>query len=101
MRSKQILTTSREVELPHHHPTGISFLMSVVSQFLQSPCNSHWDAVIRILCYIKETPGHGVLYENTGHTQIVGYCDTDWASSPADRRSTLGYYVFIGGNLIS
>ena len=27
----------------------ISFLVSVVSQFLQSPCDSHWDAVIHIL----------------------------------------------------
>ena len=35
----------------------ISFLLSVVSQVLQLPCNSHWDAVIRILRYIKGTPG--------------------------------------------
>ena len=57
--------------------------------------------MIRILCYIKGTPGQGVLYENRGHTQIVGYCDVDWTGSSADRRSTSGYCVFIGGNLIS
>ncbi|RVW19974.1 Retrovirus-related Pol polyprotein from transposon TNT 1-94 [Vitis vinifera] len=60
----------------------ISFPVSVVSQFLQSPCDSHWDAVIRILRYIKSTPGQGVLYENKGHTQVVGYTDADWAGSP-------------------
>ncbi|RVW87614.1 Retrovirus-related Pol polyprotein from transposon RE2 [Vitis vinifera] len=32
------------------------FPVSVVSQFLQSPCDSHWDAVICILRYIKSTP---------------------------------------------
>ena len=79
----------------------ISFLVSVVSQFLQSPCDSHWDAVIRILRYIKGTPGRGVLYESRGHTWIIGYCDADWASSPADRHCTSGYCVFIGGNLVS
>ncbi|RVX22875.1 Retrovirus-related Pol polyprotein from transposon RE1 [Vitis vinifera] len=79
----------------------ISFPVSVVSQFLQSPCDSHWDAVIRILRYIKSTPGQGVLYENRGHTQVVGCTDADWAGSPTDRRSTSGYCVFIGGNLIS
>ena len=48
--------------------SNISFPMSVVSQFLQLPCDSHWDIVIRILRYIKGTPGQGVLYENRGHT---------------------------------
>ena len=79
----------------------ISFPVSVVSQFLQSPCDNHWDAVIRILRYIKGTPGQGMLYEDRGHTQIVGYTDVDWVGSPSDRRSTSGYCVFIGGNLIS
>ena len=42
-----------------------------------------------------------MLYENKCHTKIVGYCDVDWTGSPVDRRFTLGYCVFIGGNLIS
>ena len=79
----------------------ISFPVSVVSQFLQSPCDGHWDAAIRIFHYDKGTPGQGVLYENRGHTQIVGYSDADWADSPTDRRSTLRYCMFIRGNLIS
>ena len=57
--------------------------------------------MVHILRYIKGTLGQGVLYENRGHTQVVGYSDADLASSPTDRRSTSGYCVFIGGNLIS
>ena len=53
----------------------ISFPVRVVSLFLQSPCDSHWDVVVRILRYVKGTPGQGVLYENKGHIQIVGYSD--------------------------
>ena len=68
----------------------ISFHVSVVSHFLQSPCDSHWDVVVRILRYIKGKPGQGVLYENRSHTQIIGYNDADWAGSPTDRRSTSG-----------
>ena len=30
-----------------------------------------------------------------------GYCNVDWAGSPANRRSTSGYCVLIGGKLIS
>ena len=79
----------------------ISFPVSVVSQFLNSPCEGHWEAVIRILKYIKGAPGKGLLYEDKGHTRVVGYSDADWAGSPSDRRSTSGYCVFLGGNLIS
>ena len=42
----------------------ISFLASVVSQFLQSPCDSHWDAVICILSiYQKYTKPRCVVRE--------------------------------------
>jgi len=50
---------------------------------------------------IKRTPGQGLLYEDKGNTQIVEFCDADWAGSRIDRRSTLGYCVSIGGNLVS
>ena len=56
---------------------NISFVVSVVSQFLQTPCQSHWDAVIHILRYIKEAPGQGLLYEDKVHTQVIGYSYAD------------------------
>ena len=43
----------------------------------------------------------GYLYDNRGHTQIIGCSDADWAGSPTDRRSTSGYCVFIRGNLMN
>ena len=79
----------------------ISFPVNVVSQFLQSPCDSHWDVAVRILRYVKGTPSQRVLYENRGHTQIIGYSNVDWAGSPTDRPSISGYHVFIRDNLIS
>ncbi|RZB60244.1 Retrovirus-related Pol polyprotein from transposon RE1 [Glycine soja] len=79
----------------------ISFAVGVVSQFMQNPHLDHWNAVMRILRYVKKTPGQGLLYEDKGKTQLWGYCDADWAGCPMDRRSTSGYCVFIGGNLIS
>ncbi|GJW96750.1 ribonuclease H-like domain-containing protein [Tanacetum coccineum] len=34
-------------------------------------------------------------------TYLVSYSDTDWAGCPTTRRSTLGYCVFLGNNLLS
>ena len=42
-----------------------------------------------------------MLYENRGHTQILGCSDANWDGSPTDGSSTSRYCVFIGGNLIS
>jgi len=79
----------------------ISFTVSVVSQFLNSPCVDHLNAVTRIVKYIKGFPGKSLLYGHNDHAGVVCYTDADWAGSPSDRRSTSGYCDFIGGNLIS
>ena len=79
----------------------ISFGVSVVSQFLNSTCVDHWNVVIRFLMYIKGSSGKGLLYNSNNHTRVVCYSDADWARSPFERRYTSGYYVSIGGNLIS
>ncbi|XP_070049685.1 uncharacterized protein [Nicotiana tomentosiformis] len=49
----------------------------------------------------KSAPGKGLLFEDRGHKQIVGYSDADWVGSHSDRRSTSGYHVLVGGNLVS
>ncbi|KOM49185.1 hypothetical protein LR48_Vigan08g001200 [Vigna angularis] len=79
----------------------LSYPVGVVSQFMQNPHIDHWNAVVRILRYVKGNPGHGLLYENKGSTELEGYCDADWAGCPNDRRSTTGYCVLLGGNLVS
>ncbi|XP_071738734.1 uncharacterized mitochondrial protein AtMg00810-like [Rutidosis leptorrhynchoides] len=79
----------------------IAFPVSVVSQFLSSPRTSHWNAVTHILKYLKGTPGRGILYQNHGHHTIEGFSDADYNGDPTTKRSTTGYCVFVGGNLVS
>ncbi|GKC79811.1 ribonuclease H-like domain-containing protein [Tanacetum coccineum] len=40
------------------------------------------------------------LYSSTT-SSLVAYSDADWAGCPTTRRSTSGYYVFLGNNLLS
>ncbi|RVW44593.1 Retrovirus-related Pol polyprotein from transposon TNT 1-94 [Vitis vinifera] len=97
----------------HHNSLGQCIYLVVYVDDIVITGSDQDDSSIQFRCgpFPKEvcfrhpgrnrTPGQGVLYENRGHTQVVGYTDADWAGSPTDRRSTSGYCVFIGGNLIS
>ena len=78
----------------------IAHLVSVVSQYMSSPTVDNWAAIEHILCYLKGGPGRGILYSNHGHNRVECFADADWAGSKEDRRSTSGYCVFVGGNLV-
>lgn len=84
-----------------HTRPDIAFPVSMVSQFMHSPGQEHFDAAYRILRYLKGTPGKGLMFWKRDNLQIEVYTDADWAGSSTDRRSTSGYYTFIGGNLVT
>ena len=75
--------------------------MSVVSQFMHSPGEERFEAAYRILKYLKGKHRRDLIFENQGHSRIEAYTDADWARSIIDRWSTLDYYTFIGGNLVT
>ncbi|XP_042056507.1 secreted RxLR effector protein 161-like [Salvia splendens] len=79
----------------------ISFDVGLVSHFLDKPKQVHWDAVIRILQYIKKSPGKRLLFKKNGHLKIEGYSDADNAGSKSDRKSTYVYCTYLGGNLVT
>ena len=79
----------------------VCFAVNQVSQHMQAPKMHHWNMVERILRYLREAPGQGVWMGCNKSTEIVGYCDADWAGDRIDRRSTTGYCTFIGGNLVT
>lgn len=88
------------IYLSHTRP-DIAYAVSVVSQFMHSPQEQHMDAVIRILRYLKSTPGRGIVFRNNGHLDIQAYTDADWAGNLVDRKSTSGYFTLVGGNLVT
>ncbi|KAK4395750.1 Retrovirus-related Pol polyprotein from transposon RE1 [Sesamum angolense] len=48
----------------------ISFAVGLVSQFMDKPQSVHWEAAIRILKYIKTSPGRGLLFKRHEHVKI-------------------------------
>src|SRR6185312_8872329 len=90
----------RLIYLFHTRP-DIAYAVSVVSRYMHDPRTGHMEVVYQILRYLKGTPGKGLWFRANQHLNLEGYCDVDWASCRDDRRSTSGYCVFVGGNLVS
>uniref|UniRef100_A0A2N9FXX4 Integrase catalytic domain-containing protein n=1 Tax=Fagus sylvatica TaxID=28930 RepID=A0A2N9FXX4_FAGSY len=88
------------IYLSHTRP-DITYAVSVVSQFMHNPSEDHMGAVIRILRYLKSSPGTGLMFSKNDHLNIEGYTDADWAGNILDRKSTSGYFTFVGGNLVT
>ena len=81
--------------------SDIAFLVNVVSQFMNFPRTSHWNAIRHILSYLKQAHRCGILYKNYGHCKVEGFVNVDWSRCLMDQQFIFGYYVFVGGNLVS
>ncbi|KAK4382735.1 Retrovirus-related Pol polyprotein from transposon RE2 [Sesamum angolense] len=79
----------------------ISFAVQQLSQFLQAPRTSHWDAALHVLRYLKGTPSTGLFFSSSSSSQLTAYSDASWASCLDSRRSITGYCIFLGTSLVS
>ena len=72
----------------------ISFAVSVLSQFMKDPRLPHWEAVIRIVRYLKAHSGRGLLYKANGHLRVEAYSDANWVGSPSIENPLLSIALF-------
>jgi hypothetical protein len=83
------------------HKTEYIISVNKVCQFLHAPTTTHWTAVKRRIRYIKGTLQVGLTFKYSSSQLLSAFSDADWAGCPDDRRSTRGYAIFFGPNLIS
>ncbi|XP_021986171.1 uncharacterized mitochondrial protein AtMg00810-like [Helianthus annuus] len=79
----------------------ITLVVHVVSQFFTAPTSIHRGVVLRILRYTRGIRFQTLLFPSTSSLDLRAYSDANWDSNPNDRKSTTGFYVFIGDLLIS
>lgn len=64
---------------------NITYCVHVLSQFMQQPRRPHLDAALRVLRYLKGTPGLSLLFPAKSSLKLKGYCDANWAACPTIR----------------
>ncbi|KAJ9562193.1 hypothetical protein OSB04_007353 [Centaurea solstitialis] len=79
----------------------IAYAVQQVCLFMHDPRLPHLNALKRILRYLKGTLSHGLHIKASAVDRLVAYSDADWAGCPNTRRSTSGFCVYLGDNLVS
>ena len=80
----------------------ISFAINNIAQYMSNPLSTHMLAVKRILRYVKGTIDQGLLLRpQPASSCLSAYSDAGWAGCINTRRSTTGYLIYHGANLVS
>jgi hypothetical protein len=67
---------------------------------MHTPREPHLTALKRILRYRCDSLDYNLLLQPSQTLELVVYTDSDWVDYPDMRRSTSGYVVFLGANLV-
>jgi hypothetical protein len=85
--------------LTHSRP-DLSYAVGAVSKFMQEPHELHWKAAKRILQYVQGTITLGIHYAADSTLDLTSFTNSDWAGNSIDRKSTSGYSLSLGSELI-
>jgi hypothetical protein len=80
---------------------NIAYVVQQDCLHMHDPREPHLAALKRILRYIRGTLHLGLHLRSSTQDDLVVYSDADWAGCPDTRKSTSGYDVFLGDNLVS
>lgn len=79
----------------------IQYAVHTVSRFNNIPGNPHWNAVKRIMRYLRGTIDAKLTYRRDDTAGLHGYSDADWAGDVSDRRSVTGYVFLLQGGAVA
>ena len=79
----------------------ITYIVSHLARFSTKPITDHWNAVKRVMRYLRGTTRLGIYQSSECSNEVIGYSDVDWAGDINDRKSTSGYIFKLNGGAVS
>ncbi|GJV92672.1 zinc finger, CCHC-type containing protein [Tanacetum coccineum] len=74
----------------------IAFVVGKLSRYTSNPSTQHWQAIQRVLKYLKKTMDYSLIY--TDYPSVLeGYTDASWISNTEDNSSTSGWVFLLSG----
>jgi len=74
----------------------ILYGVGLISRYMETPEQSHLNAVKRILRYIKGMINEGMFYTSCKYFNLINYSDSDWGRDLDERKSTTRFVFFMG-----
>lgn len=68
---------------------------------MSNPTIDHWQVVKHILCSLKQTLSLGLSITHSLSQHLHSFSDVEWAGCTDDHKSSGGYVIYMGNNLIS
>ncbi|XP_070032592.1 secreted RxLR effector protein 161-like [Nicotiana tomentosiformis] len=75
--------------------------VGLVSRYQTDPTLAHWQAVKRIMRYLKVIDDYAICYQGGKDLRLVGYGDADHEGDLDERKSTSGYVFLLSDGAIS
>lgn len=83
-------------------PADLFFAVNKVCQSMHNPTEENWAAVKRIIRYLQHTAGYGPsILKSDDLFSLQAFCDSDMAGNSSYRKSTAGFAIYMGKNIIS
>ena len=79
----------------------IAYAVQQLCLFMHDPREPYFQGMKRVLRYVQGTLSFVLHFTSTPASSLVSYSDADSGGCLDTRRSTSGYFVFLGYNLIS
>ncbi|KAJ9515400.1 hypothetical protein QJQ45_016401 [Haematococcus lacustris] len=79
----------------------IAFAVGQLTRYMQAPTREHEQAAQGVLRYLRGIAGQGLVFSGSCSGELVGFCDSDYASCKQSRRSTTGYVFILSGATVS